>query len=431
MELFKKIAGKITGRVYDAAKETQKNIAGEAYQELSQIDILKMVSLARRAFANNGFVRDIVAANDIYSVGDGIFADPATNDENWNLAAKEYFKKWSRNIATGTTLTLAEATSIVSRRIDVDGEVFIIKHLLDGTPRLQFLESQNIDLSQNDSETNTIQGISFNNWGEPTRYFFKNDSQNTIVDAQTVIHVFFKETFSSIHGIPQIQHALSSIGATNDIFKAVLANAKVQQGVAMILQSEQGKAFGAKDLLGEWQANSPDANAIIAQTVPGELLESFKKTDPNQDVLNALTLLDRRSCGGVLPPDFFDPSKIGGASTRLITSKAARHFGRRQTLLIDHFLKPVWAFVIANAMENGHLPENEEFLSVEWNCPKSITVDAGREWNADFQAVQAGLISETTFYAERGIDGKAEMQRALKDKAAREALAKSLNINQA
>lgn len=138
MELFKKIAGKITGRVYDAAKETQKNIAGEAYQELSQIDILKMVSLARRAFANNGFVRDIVAANDIYSVGDGIFADPATNDENWNIAAKEYFKKWSRNIATGTTLTLAEATSIVSRRIDVDGEVFIIKHLLDGTPRLQF-----------------------------------------------------------------------------------------------------------------------------------------------------------------------------------------------------------------------------------------------------------------------------------------------------
>lgn len=427
MNLFSRLMNFIGVSRYDGGKGNRKPI-GEAWQELSSFDRERMISAARDLFANTGFIRDIVAANDIYSVGDGITAEPATADEEWNLAAADYFERWSKSVCCDCEMTLAEATSIASQRLDIDGEFYVIK-TFDGAhiPRLQFLEAQRLDAAYDNPIGNIIQGIRFAD-NLPAEYYFLSGGERRSVPAANVIHVFIRESFSSVHGLPQIQHAINSVADTQQILRSVVANAKYQQALPLVIKSERAAALGNGELLGDLVPSNPDYTGKALNLLPEEDAKAFQTTSPNESVLNALNILDRRSCGGVLPPDFFDPSKIGGASTRLITSKAARHFGRRQTQLINRFLREIWAFVIANAIRDKRLADNQDFLNVEWNCPKSITVDAGREEATDMKLVESGLKSESAYYAERGINARKEMRRALNDRAAREKTKRELGL---
>ncbi len=420
MNIFKKFFGNRyeSGESANAVPGSRRTAPADHPLELDPVSWRQIIANARTLFANSGFVRDIVAANDIYSVGDGITPEPVTGDEAWNLAAEQYFCDWSQNVSVGGGMTLGEATSLASQRLDIDGEIYAIKTRDGAGPRLRFMEAQHIAADR--SGDGVVQGIRFDRDGKPEEYFFRVEGDEAVgVPAAAVLHCFVRETFSSVHGVPQIQHAIRSISDTREILRAVTANAKVQHAIAMVMQSERAATYGNGELFGDLAGSSPDYLGKIANTIDGEDLKAFQTTSPNESILNALNILDRRSCGGVLPPDFFDPTKIGGASTRLVVSKAARHFGRRQTVLINHFLRPVWAYVIADAMESGALAWNEDFMRVEWNCPKAITVDAGREEATDLKLVEAGLKSESSYYAERGVKARAEMRRAVADRAAR------------
>ena len=409
----------------------------DAAAELSHSTRLKLVSVMRNLYANNGFVRDIVAANDVYSVGDGITPQGSTADEAWNAAAEDLFNNWSKCVDVRGMLTLADALSLASQRLDVDGEFFVIKRLdRHGLPRLEFLETQRCDSDFCRPELGIVQGVRFGKHGKPESYFFKAEKTRREISAEHVIHCFIPETFSSVHGLPQLQHAANSIRDTKEILSLVIARAKLQNSIALKASGERAVSQGTGSLVDaamsrrisglSTEATEAEAAAAaarradalkavfpakIAALLPEETLESFIPDAPGTDMLNALAILDRRSCGGVLPPDFFDPSKIGGASTRLVVSKAARHFGRRQTHLINTFLRPVWKFVIANAITRGRLPATEGWTECEWNCPRSITVDAGREAAQDRADVAGGFCSLEEYFAARGRNLRKEMER--------------------
>lgn len=413
--------------------DARATVPADVASEIGASDIQTMIANARTAFANNGFVRDVVSANDIYSVGDGITPEPSTIDDDWNDAAEDYFNVWSRQILVGGKMTLGEATSLASQRLDIDGEFYTLKYNDEsGVARLAFFEASRIDLEYDDKAANVKQGIRFDAFGKPLAYYFRENNARREVPAQNVIHTFVRESFSSIHGLPQVQHALASIADTSKILELVIQRAKLQNSIALKSKGDRNalnaggllpkidRKTDKKEVQARAAAIANGTGGYLAAIFDGEELEPMATNAPGSDVLNALAILDRRSCGGVLPPDFFDPSKIGGASTRLITSKAARHFGRRQTLLINGFLNEIWRFVITNAMECGDLPFNKDFMSVEWNCPKSITVDAGREEATDMQLVACGLKSEKTYYTERGMNARKERQHAIADKATRE-----------
>lgn len=412
----------------------------DAGKELAPNTRLALISVMRDLYANNGFIRDIVAANDIYSVGDGITPQASTAFPEWNTAAEDLFERWSKNVDLRGMFTLAEATSLASQRLDVDGEFYVVKHIdALGNPRLEFLEAHRCDADFNDESKNIFQGIRFNLAGKPLAYFFNDNLGRREIDAKFVIHGFIPETFSSVHGLPMLQHAANSVRDTKEILALVIARAKLQNSIALKASGERVVTQGSGGLVdiptarrvsGSGDADNKDsaaeaaaeaarrADALkaiipakVAALLPEESIESFTPDAPSTEMLNALGILDRRSCGGVLPPDFFDPSKIGGASTRLVVSKAARHFGRRQTHLINIFLRPVWRFVIANAINTGKLQAVPGCFECEWNCPRSITVDAGREAAQDRADVEGGFCSLEEYFAARGRNLRKEQDR--------------------
>lgn len=417
-----------------------------AEQELSSFSLAEIVNACRDAFANNGFVRNIVAANDIYSVGDGITPQAQTTDDAWNARAEEYFARWSRFADVDGRFSLEEATSLASQRLDVDGEFYAVKHRMsDGSPRLAFYEAQDLATDYSDREKNIIQGIRFfpGTRRRAAGYFFKDNSGvgHYEIPAASVIHCMIAETFSSVHGLSQIQHSVNNVRDTNDILRYVIARGKIQNAFALTLRSDRAanesftglpsradvytgsenatgsaSSTGRSDVIGIEDAVA----AKIIKLKESEALEALTPNSPDQNSLEALAMLDRRSCGGVLPPDFFTPSKVSGTQTRAVNAQAARSFARRQTHLIRHFLQPVWAFVIGDAIATGKLPAQPDWLFCEWSCPRSITVDVGRDSTAEREDIAAGLRSRTDSFGERGMNFRRELPRIVADQVAYE-----------
>ncbi len=63
---------------------------------------------------------------------------------------------------------------------------------------------------------------------------------------------------------------------------------------------------------------------------------------------------------------------------RLVVTKVDRRFSYRQRFLIERFLKPVWLFVIGDAIAAKRLPEVANRTNVAFTTPRRITVDHRR-----------------------------------------------------
>ncbi|MGC9452655.1 MAG: hypothetical protein ACP5I4_14550 [Oceanipulchritudo sp.] len=122
--------------------------------------------------------------------------------------------------------------------------------------------------------------------------------------------------------------------------------------------------------------------------------------------------MKRDSSAGVLPYEFvLDPTKVGGASVRLIVAKADRRFSYRQLILIQRFLRPTWGWVIGDAIDRGELEPMKSWNKVAWVTPRRITVDAGREAQQNRADVETGLKTLDDHFAELGMDFREELEK--------------------
>ena len=105
---------------------------------------------------------------------------------------------------------------------------------------------------------------------------------------------------------------------------------------------------------------------------PDESLDSFQSNRPSPTFTGFLEHLRRDSALGMIPFEFAaDSSKVGGAGVRLIVAKADRRFSFRQMILERRLIKPVWTYVIGDAISRGLLPPIEGWWKIGSVCPRS------------------------------------------------------------
>ncbi|MCD8284096.1 MAG: phage portal protein [Opitutae bacterium] len=437
MNIFDKFFGLFRGGLYDSAKQSparapKKLAVEDARNELPPRDRLTMISAARDLVRNHGFARELVSAMDIYSVGDGIFPQPGSADPKWNEKAEEYFRNWSKDPEITGRFSFAKCLSMVCRALDVDGEIFAIKTGFPGSPKLQFIEAHRCG-GKYDAEANIFDGIQYDVLtGVPMSYCFDTGvgalPGRLDVPANLVIHVFVAERFSDAHGVPQIQHAVNSLQDAAELIAIEKRSVKSINDLGLVIESDRVLTdAGSKDFTfgvesggesGEAASTDPDAlkrilgGGKIGKLALGEKLHALESQRPSPTFTGFLDYVLKDSALGNIPYEFVaDSSKIGGAGVRLIVGRAARKFARRQQDLIEMFLNPVWKFVIGDAITAGRLEAVENWTSVEWSCPKKVTVDAGREAAQDRADVLGGFSSIEDYYAERGMSYKAEVRR--------------------
>ena len=84
-------------------------------------------------------------------------------------------------------------------------------------------------------------------------------------------------------------------------------------------------------------------------------------------------------------------------------------------ILDKRLIRPVWAYVIGDAIDRGILPPVAGWWRMATVPPKRVTVDAGREAQQNRADVEMGLKTLSDHYAELGADFGEEIERRAAD----------------
>jgi capsid protein len=388
---------------------------GDAKRDLSPGIRKELVRRARYLQKNSGFVRELVGNMAIYSTGDGIKPQAQSPNQNWNRAAEEYFANWSAQCEITRRFSFAECQSLVCRGIDVDGEYFIHKTRDTAQrPVLQLIESHRIGDELGSAET--VDGIGLDNVGAPLFYrLILDDGTYRDLPAASVLHVFEPESISAVRHPATIQHSINHVIDEIELLALEKHAVKDNADVARVLKTGRGEldesgdfSLRTEDKLDE--ASDPLAlqriiGGKLVALKPDESLDSFQSNRPSPTFTGFLTHLRRDSALGVLPYEFAaDSSSIGGAGVRLVVAKAGRRFSYRQLILTQRMLRPVWGYVIGDAIATGALPAVTGWWKVRFQRPAKVSVDAGREAQQNRADVEMGLKTLEESYAEMGLD---------------------------
>ena len=413
---------------------------GDAKRDLSPWVRTELVRRSRYLYKNSGFVRELVSNMAIYSTGDGIKPQAQTADADWNRKAEEYFANWSARCEITRRFSFEECQALICRSMDIDGEFFVHKTRgRDGRPVLQLIESHRIGDSIVRDVANPLNGrdgIMTDEFGAPISYRVREDStflgyddgSSRELPAAAVLHIYEPESASAIRNAPSIQHSINHIIDEMELLALEKHAVKDNADISRVLKTERGTLTDDSDFaLGmDTGSSNPDPTDPVAlQRIiggkvvalkPNELIESYESKRPSPTFTGFLTHLRRDSALGVLPYEFAaDSSAIGGASVRLVVAKADRRFSYRQLILIQRLIRPVWAYVIADAIVRKELPPMVGWQKIACTTPRRVTVDAGREAQQNRSDVETGLKTLSDHFAELGMDFIDEIDRRGRD----------------
>lgn len=396
----------------------------DAWKEMPRWVRSEMVRKSRYLQKNSGFVRELVGTTAIYSTGDGIRTQAQSGDPAWNKQAEEYFSAWSARCEVTGRFSFEECQTLVCRGMDVDGEYFIHKtrdRLQE--PRIQLIESHRVGDMMNQS--GTIDGISLDEFGAPISYrIIQDDGSNRDIPAEAMLHVFEPESSGSVRNYPSIQHSVNHMLDEMELIALEKHAVKDNCDISRVLKTESGGLGDDGDFAVVTPgSDSSDPGALhkiiggkLVALKPGESLEAYEAQRPSPTFTGFLEHLRRDSALGVIPFEFAaDSSKVGGAGVRLIVAKADRKFSFRQMILERRLIRPVWAYVIGDAIDRGLLPPAPKWWKITTVPPKRVTVDAGREAQQNRADVETGLKTLTDHFNELGADFGEEIERRAAD----------------
>ena len=382
----------------------------------------ELVRKSRYLHKNSGFVRELVGNMAIYSTGDGIRVQAQSAKSEWNRAAEDYFSLWSARCEVTRRFSFEECQSLVCRGIDIDGEYFVHKTRDEnGEPRIQLIESHRI--GDEFGSKDTIDGVGLDAWGAPVFYRVLEDGGKARdIQAESLLHLFEPEWAGGVRSHPTIQHSINHVLDEMELLAMEKHAVKDNADVSRILKTARGELDDNGDfVVGQAGGNTDASDPVSLQRIvggklvalkPDESLDSFQSNRPSPTFTGFLEHLRRDSALGFIPFEFAaDSSKVGGAGVRLIVAKADRRFSFRQMILERRFIRPVWAYVIGDAISRGLLPPIAGWWKIAIVGPKRVTVDAGREAQQNRSDVEMGLKTLSDHYAELGADFGEEIER--------------------
>jgi capsid protein len=398
----------------------------DARNELTPGVRTELVRKSRYLHKNSGFMRELVANMAIYSTGDGIRVQAQSPKPEWNRAAEAYFALWSARCEVTRRFSFEECQALVCRGMDIDGEYFIHKTRDgDGEPRIQLIESHRI--GDEFGSKDTIDGVALDGWGAPIFYrVLEDNGKGRDLPAPAILHIHEPEWAGGVRSHPTIQHSINHVLDEMELLALEKHAVKDNADVSRILKTARGELDDNGDfVVGGAAGGVESSDPVSLQRIvggklialkPDESLDSFQSNRPSPTFTGFLEHLRRDSALGMIPFEFAaDSSKIGGAGVRLIVAKADRRFSFRQMILERRLIKPVWTYVIGDAINRGILPPVEGWWKISSVPPKRVTVDAGREAQQNRADVEMGLKTLSDHFQELGADFGEEIERRASD----------------
>ncbi len=218
--------------------------------------------------------------------------------------------------------------------------------------------------------------------------------------------------FEQWHGVTAFKNAIEKGFDLKQIEDYTRLNIKWRASQLPFVTNEQGRPRGSGyDGGGVTESGVPKPMQTridgVTQTYMkiGEGVVEYPNDFPNGQYLNVTTDM-RRDCAlsVKLPLEFAYRSDAGGVVQRFYVDKAMRVFGGHKRWLRRCLLNPYKNRLIQKGVETGYL-NLEKFglhkklarFAGKWQMGSPISVDYGRETDADLKQIDAGVMSESDF----------------------------------
>jgi lambda family phage portal protein len=390
---------------------------------------LSLIRAARDLADNFPPVRSLLLKFATYVSG-RIAYQARTGDHEVDTKIEKYWQKWMNECDflgrhNFTTLLQLAVTAMLR-----DGDCgFII--VRDGEDlKLQSVEADRIGSPYDRTDTDKyIGGINVDDYGRPVSYtIFTRTINNqyispTDIPAKEFIHLFDAARLDEYRGRSAFATALNATRDLQEAIKAEVQAIKYASYQSGIITTESGAA-DAGDYFARGSSNDQGQVARLQSLDPGtvnyltagEKMEMFKSDRPTGAFGEFIRLIQAHICMAVgLPYGFaFDADK-SGPMARMEAAMAERTFLRWRGLLEGKFLDRIKNIILLDAAARGLIPDSEYLLDGRWCWPAKVSIDYGREANADINLWKAGLKTAGQIYSDMGEDYEEALRARAKE----------------
>jgi lambda family phage portal protein len=431
---------KIKNFEYDAVKYSRErkgpsSLSGaEDYR--SNYDRVELMKRARDLAENVGLVRSILMKFASHTAAN-ISYQARTENPEVNTEVEAYWADWWDKCDISTRHTGSTMMQVAMMSMLRDGDfLFVLVRDSDGNLKIQGIEGDRLgDPYKVYTSSELIGGIHIDQrTGSPTAYDIYSRSigdmytYQATIPASQAFHLFDPLRIDQYRGISAFHTAINDATDIHEIVGFEKMAAKVASSQSAIVKRNNNNASDLSSLTNDQDING---NAIKLEAIesgkisylePGEdIVFPDGPSRPSGAFAEFHKILLRNICLGVGIPYSFavDPSAMSGPTARLEMQQAGRTFRRYQKLLDDKVLRPIKNIVIADAVARGLIDNNVGTRTTKgiFNFGANVSIDLGRESQANLAEFRAGLMTASQIYSERGLDFESSMrQRAIEAK---------------
>lgn len=408
--------------------------AGTAKSVITPSDRESQMNYGRTIFATTPNLGSSIVTKNQYAVGTGWTPQFMGVNEAWGNVAERWLKDWfSTCNVLGGNYDFRTSLFLTGVGLDVDGDNMVVLTTgKNGYPQIQLIGANRIGCRHGETLIKggtydgyeIVDGVIINTLGRPIAYKILGEKakDDYIVSTQESQLVSEPEWSEQYRGISRVARAVLDCMDIQDIDEYIKRQIKLQSSVGIVHHTETGQPDSSTNLIGMDVDNiQPDGTVKTGtyynEQINGgdiyymkagsdEKLESFQIQNPSTPTAEFLNKIERRTITAVgWSADLLDPSKVGGASVRLVTDIARASIRNRQ-LALERRAKFVVSYAIAKAMNLGLLPDNRKDRWFDWSFtkPQLIVTDAGYEEQADRENLKSGTTTLSAVAAKKGLD---------------------------
>lgn len=353
-------------------------------------------------------------------------------DEEWGNLAETWFNEQFAPFCSrlGPNYPLTSILRLTSMAIDIDGDSpLLLTSTTTGFPQVDLLPSHRIGSRNNEKivkdgpykDYAINDGVVTNANGRPIAYLIlgdaKDGSEDNYVSANDLHLAFEPEWCDQDRGISRIARSLMDWSNQNDVNDFIMRGVKLATAIGLKHKTESGDGNGSsfdpgasEDLAtaaaqsGVTMTPMNGGEIYFLKAGVGEEIETLKNENPSPNTEAFLERIQKRAMFSIgWRQEMLDPSKIGGASVRLVQDLTRKTVASRQET-IERRAKLICNYAIAKAIKLGILPPNKEWFKWTFTKGAQVTVDNGNEAKADIENYKIGITTLSNICSKSGQD---------------------------
>lgn len=403
----------------------------DARQELPPASREALIRKARWLVNNFGLANGAIDSIARHSVGTGIIPQARSSNQDWNKQVEQMFEDTAGTTAfafdASAQFNFYEAQNLIVKSIARDGDFFAQFLKADsGRAMVRFMGAESIGNGM-DAGSDLLDGVRLDDMGRPRAYRVLTDvggQKWKDVSADNILHFRKQQRLGWVRGVTWLHHAVLHMHDMAEIEAYTKQSFKLAAQVGLVITSENAGNFGLGTGIRKSTATGAGttdgknvtttdqlyAGAGQLQLKPGEKIETIKSQHPGESFKPLMDHLKNNIAVGLgLSASILWGDDGGtGPEVRKDLQQASVLFSEIQELLINQFCRKFWTYWVWHEIEAGRIPYVEDWYRVEWQTPKNITIDVGREGAMYMNLVQQGLMSTKRYFGMLGLDEQQE-----------------------